>query len=113
MAAESRNPARFTEADGRELAVNMLRELAEWDGKVDERVFESITDENNVPDMTDVLLDEEPEILTRYLATVRRKKSAELERGFLCLLSHFLASAAAGESCLEEKYEDHLEPARP
>ncbi len=73
----------FTESDGRQLAGDMFRELRrDW----------AEADYSDVPDdqMGEAMLSREPEILRRYLATVRENPA--VERGFLCFLSNFLGS---------------------
>jgi hypothetical protein len=111
MAANNRSTAEFTEADGRQLAVNMLCELEGWVRKVEDRVVPS--DGEDEPYMRDILLNEEPEILRRYLANMHRSGSTALERGFLCLLSHALAMAAGDLFQPQESYDDDLEPVSP
>ena len=98
--AHLRSAAEFTEADGRQLAVDMFRELQEWDARLNERECVKMSDDENEfnrqiydgdePDMFELMLGEEPEIFRRYLATIQSKNSAALERGFLCVCSHFV-----------------------
>lgn len=79
---------KLTEADGRQLAADMLRELGEqWNA----------FDLDGVPDadIREVMVNREPDTLRRYLATVRAKKSRALERGFLCALSEFISREMA------------------
>lgn len=71
---------KLTEADGRQLAADMLRELGEQWNAFD---LEGVPD----ADIREVMLNREPDTLRRYLATVKSKKSQPLERGFLCALS--------------------------
>jgi len=98
----------FTEADGRQLAVDMLRELAQWDRNVDERECAKM-DADHEPDMREVKLCEDPEILRRYLATVQGTKSPALERGFLCMLTAALTSEELSEGFMDG-YDRHTTP---
>jgi len=101
----------LTEADGRALAIRMLRDLERQSWRVNERVCKSLGENDDAPDMRDVLLNEEPEIFRRYLATVRAERNAKVERGFLCVLSEFMGSAAVESGF--DRYEDYLEPRSP
>ena len=103
MAATKRSTNLFTEADGRQHAVDMLRELGERWGQDDD------LDPDDVGKNTDTLINREPDIMRRYLATVRGKNSPKLERGFLCLLSEFIGSSVNGCPLDLENYEEkHL-----
>jgi hypothetical protein len=108
MAGNNRSTAEFTEADGRQLAVDMLRELREWTERVNERECDKMSDDEDEPDMREVILGEEPEIFRRYLATMQSKNSAALERGFLCVLSHFMAEFI--EDSEIEGYDGYVVP---
>jgi hypothetical protein len=89
---------RFTEADGRQLAVDMLRELREEWRSAD---LEGVLDE----DIKETLIDAEPTTLRRYLTVVQQRKSAPLERGFLCVVSNYIAGATDGTIPDPEYYE--------
>jgi hypothetical protein len=58
---------------------------------------------DDIPDelITEHVIGSEPEILRRYLATVKRSGSAELERGFLCVLSDFIGCSRDNQVDLE------------
>lgn len=99
----------LTEVDGRQLAVDMLRELLTWIERIDAQVAESIGDSDEMPDMRELLLSQDPEIMRRYTSTVAQAGSAELERGFLCVLSHSLASSVQ-ESSLNHTDDEYIEP---
>lgn len=77
----------FTEADGRQLAADMLREIgARWlegQGGLDA----------NDRSINEQIINREPGALRRYLATVRDSGSEALERGFLCVLTDFIGSS--------------------
>lgn len=90
----------LTETDGRQLAVDMLRELGdEW---------KSFNDAFTGVDIEDALIDREPATLRRFLRVIQKNASPALERGFLCVLSEYLGSAAAGGSVLDlDAYEAH------
>lgn len=72
---------RFTEADGRQLAVNMLLEIRDELG-VDECVLD--------PDARDGR--PQSDVLARYLRTVR-DAGAAAEAGFVAVLTDFVGSA--------------------
>ena len=109
MAGINPSTASLTEADGRQLAVDMLRELLTWTEQIDDRVAESIGESNEMPDMRELMLSQDPEIMRRYLSTVAQSGSAELERGFLCVLSHSLANSVL-ESSLNCTDDEYIEP---
>lgn len=91
----------LTETDGRQLAVDMLRELGqEW------KSF----DLSDAPDgeITETLIARDPDTMRRFLGVVQDKGSPALERGFLCVLSEYLGAAVADGCTLElEAYERH------
>ena len=81
--------SKFTEMDGRQLAVDMLREIGtQWNEQ----------DLSAVPDgeITEACIDFEPDVMRRYLRAVQEKASPELERGFLCVLSAFIGGEVSG-----------------
>ncbi len=83
------------EARGRRLAVDMIRELEKrWDYGPE---LEDVSDEN----LTEAMISQEPSVMLRYLDTVERSGSAELKRGFLCVLSDFLAGSMSSEISLD------------
>lgn len=94
----------FTEADGRQLAADMLRDIHQRYGENEERIVASFGDQEP-PRMWPLLLDQEPDVLRRYLGTVRRAKSRNLERGFLCAVSHFIACSIDGGDPDPEEYD--------
>jgi hypothetical protein len=103
MAEINPSTTSFTEADGRQLAIDMLRELKGWAEQIDARECEKIDQGGEMPDMREVMLGEEPEILRRYLAAIGRMQSPVLERGFLCVLSQSLVE------CTQE-LDDYADP---
>lgn len=88
----------FTERDGRELAVSMLRELEDVDA-----------------DLVAIREDERPagtpqsNVVLRHLAAVRAADCRELEAGFGAVLTDFLASALNGAVPDATFYEDLIE----
>jgi hypothetical protein len=79
----------YTERDGRQLAVEMLRELGvEWDRR----------DLNHIPDewLLEAQIAQDPAVLRRYLAMVQDSGSAQLELGFLRVLTDFIGSNMSG-----------------
>lgn len=100
MARRSGRPMakHLTEVDGRQLAADMLRELgAQW---LEQDGFDA-----EDPDLQEKLINREPCVLRRYLATVVDSKSQALERGFLCTLSDFLGSSVSEGTPEIELYE--------
>lgn len=74
----------FTEADGHQIAADMLREIKQhW-----------LTREDGVPDdqVADLWRHDDSTILRRYLASVRRRCDRALERGFFAALTDYLGS---------------------
>lgn len=100
----------LTEADGRQLAVDMLRELESWDLKMGDGLIPPPGGEDSELDATEHGLNQEPEIFRRYLAAVHRARSSGVERGFLCVLSEFIGSALGGSALSAEHLEEHIEP---
>jgi len=95
--------AMFTEADGRQLAVDLIRELqSQW---LDQP---SLPTDAHVDAFLDAQLSRPPTILRRYLAAAHRG-GRKLERGFLCVLSDVIASSCEG-SPEPEYYEARLSP---
>ena len=90
----------FTEADGHQLAADMLREIhAHW-----------LARQQDVPDeqIRDLWRRDDSSILRRYLATVIEPRSAELEQGFFAVLTDYIGSAPEGTpdpDCYEPKPE--------
>jgi len=87
MAEYSR--AALTEADGRQLAADLIRELGEHWKAID---LEAVPDDR----IKETMLGMEPVILRRYLAVVQKRKNAALQRGFLSALSDFVGSCVDG-----------------
>lgn len=87
------------ELDGRQMGADCLREL---------RMAWVNVDLSNVPDQQigEVMLDQEPEVLRRYLHATRNAGPA-CERGFLCVLSEFMGSNAQDfdDVYVERRYE--------
>lgn len=81
----------FSQADGRQLAVDLLYELISWVEEIDNREDAKIKAGEDEPNMQEVYLNEEPTILRRYIAIVQQSGDPELERGFFSILNHFLA----------------------
>lgn len=79
----------FTEADGHQLAADMLREL---------RVHYLAREEGVTTDAEIEALwhRDDSAILRRYLSTVRRRRSPALEKGFLAVLTDQLGAAQDG-----------------
>jgi hypothetical protein len=90
--------AKLTEADGRQLAVDLLRELQDF-GYLDEYLIQGGTGRlaNNVA--------------LRFLDTVR--DSAELRLGFAAVLTDFISGAYHRGVTDPEAYEGANLPARP
>ena len=96
MAAKKRNTGasslesmadRFTEADGHQLAADMLRDVHdEW--------FNNEEYQAASPGAEWALL--KGEVLCRYLDTVRNSQSATLERGFYSVLTDYIGSCMDG-----------------
>jgi hypothetical protein len=91
----SATPVAFSTADGRELAVEMLREV---EGKSDDCCIDPHCRLGKVQD----------NILVRYLRVVRERGSLELEEGFGEVLSDFIASSIAGATPDAEFYEERI-----
>ncbi len=102
----------FTEADGRQLAADMLRELGrDWEtvGLPDVPVGE--ISEALISEMCEAMIARDPDTLRRFLRVVQEKGSPALERGFLCALNDYLGSSMAGgfkrdPSAYEERRHD-------
>lgn len=90
----------FTERDGRELAVSLLRELRDTDA-----------------DLTALEDDYRPagraqdNIVLRYLTTLRETENRALEAGFAAVLSDFIASTLNGAIPDPDHYEPAIEGA--
>ena len=100
----------LTETDGRQLAIDMMREIeARWADHSDlehiEQPGDDDDDEEYCRQCTEIEINREPEILRRYLDTVRNSRSAKLERGFLCLVTELLASVHCGGPMSLDLYE--------
>lgn len=83
---------KFTEADGHQLAVDLLREVGhEWS------TFEDST--------SDAWKRQQVQVVARYLATLREHSSPELERGFCAVLTDYLGACVNGGVPDPEYYE--------
>lgn len=91
MAGPMRHPL-LTEIDGRQLACDLIRELHAEHRRQDEEFTEGMTAEE-VSALIDSFISRTPVILRRYLTTAR-KAGRDVERGFLCVLSDFVAQSA-------------------
>jgi hypothetical protein len=75
----------FTEADGHQLAADMLREVRE-------EYFARERDDMTDAEISALWHTAEPEALARYMNTVRNSGSAALERGFYQVLTDVLGN---------------------
>ena len=82
----------LTEIDGRQLACDMIRELHDEHRRQDDEFTDGMTAEE-VSALIDNFIGRTPMILHRYL-TMARTAGREVERGFLCVLSDFVAQSA-------------------
>jgi hypothetical protein len=90
----------FTEADGRQLAIDMLRDLAdEWEAS--DELLEGVPDD----EITETILRRDPAVLRRYLKVMRARRCAALERGFLAVLADMLGSNVAEDPGRLQFYE--------
>ena len=97
---------RLAEADGRQLACDMIRALREAHRKQDEEFTDDMSPEE-VSALIDSFIGRPPMILRRYLAAAR-KAGRDVERGFLCVVSDFLAQSAEN-SASPAYYEARLD----
>lgn len=98
---------RLSEADGRRLAVDMLRELQGWwlaAEKEFDRRGERVGDAHAV---NEFLLQQKPAIFKRYMTAARR--SSAIERGFLSVLSEYMGAAMNDAPMTADAYESHVE----
>ena len=101
MAKNERNT--LTEADGRQLACDMLRDLAdEWEAN--DQYLEGVPDDQ----ITETLLRRDPAVLRRYLKVLRAKRCPALEQGFLAVISDMLGSQIAEDRGRLGFYESTL-----
>lgn len=85
----------FTEEDGHQLAVDMLREIqAYWDEYF--RLTWDAAERKGREPGAGAWRNLNADILGRYLATVQAHGSRELERGFFAVLNDYLGSAREG-----------------
>lgn len=91
----------FTEADGRQLAVDMLRELGDQWISAD---LEQVPDDQ----ITETLINIEPTIVRRYVESALASDHS-VQRGFLCVLSEYIGSAVNGSQLDPEGYERYME----
>lgn len=95
QAASKGNTGNFSEADGYQLAADMLREIQEhWGAR-----------EDGVPDKEIATLwkRDDSAILRRYLENVERSRSAALARGFFAVLTDYLGSDSPTDAGFYEK----------
>lgn len=88
---------KFTKADGRELAVDMLRQIGELEPDLACMDRGTRISAGHTGEQRNVVAD--------YLRTIRQRGSAELEAGFGEVLVDFLASALDGSVPDPEFYE--------
>lgn len=97
----------LTEADGRQLAVDMLRDLGDrWNDQ------EGLDADGEPSEVTEALMNREPDILRRYLGQVHARNSPQVERGFLCVLSEYIGSAVEGAPLDLDAYDQHVDRRR-
>jgi hypothetical protein len=90
----------LTERDGHQLGADCLRELStHWEARGGE-------EEN---DNDKLWRSENSEILRRYLAAVKTRRSPALERGFLAVLTDFIGASVSGGVPDPEYYEEEPE----
>jgi len=106
MVADNRNTP-FSEADGRQLAFSMMRELNDWINAADASEAAKIGDSAE-PNMREFLLNQSPEVMQRYLTAVAEAKCPDLQRGFLAVLSFEIAKAA--DNLLDDVADEYIEP---
>ena len=86
----------LNEADGRRLAVDMLKELGCWWHKAgfdfeEQASTSNLSDDEVCDSLNDYLIRQEPEIFSRYLDTA--SSSPAVLKGFLCVVSEYIGSA--------------------
>lgn len=102
MATPKSSKPQFTEADGRQLAVDMLREIGDWWFNVSE----SMSEAQGEKDAMVPFLRRDPRILRRYIRTVEAKRSAALSRGFFTVVTEYIGGAIHGApSDIDSAYE--------
>jgi hypothetical protein len=98
----ARPTQQFTEADGHQLAADMLREVHdEW-----------LTDPWQADDGIAGWRKAAPVVLPRYLMKVREASSPELERGFFAVLTDFIGGSLDGVVPEAQFYERESEAPR-
>lgn len=92
----------FTEADGHQLAVDMLREIEAHYRKIG-ALIESWPDSRD-NEIGDFWKQDKSEILRRYLGTVAAKGSPALEHGFFAVLTDYIGSTQGDGVVPEPEY---------